>query len=307
MQFNRILSTFTISIALVFAGSRCAQAQSLGNSNAVTDPLGIQYFLNPYMANPSFAGLDSGLHVNLAYRKQWTDMPGSPQTRLLTADGNLGHRVGAGLQVYNDVAGLLNNTRVALTYAYHLPLGAHAQQLHFGLSAVFYGKHLNTKDINGDMNDPALTSYNRRDNYFEADYGMAYTDEHLTVQASIPNVFSFATDKNGSRTTGTEKFLVGLGYKFMQGEQITYVEPKAYYRNIYGGESIFDAGVKVGLLQNWADVTGIYHSSGNFTMGAGVSWNKLLNLQFLYTTQTAGLRTYAQGTMEVNLRVNFLN
>ncbi|RAJ87932.1 type IX secretion system PorP/SprF family membrane protein [Chitinophaga dinghuensis] len=304
MHTNKILARIGFTVALFYCSSQVARAQSFGNSNAVVDPLGIQYFLNPYMSNPSFAGLDSGLHVNLAYRKQWTDMPGSPQTKLVTADGFVGYRVGAGLQVYNDAAGLLSNTRVAATYAYHLPLGHNKQYLNFGISAVFYGKHLNTKEMNADPNDPSVGAYNRRDNYFESDFGVSYTNRHLTLQAGIPNVFSFAKNKPESRTYGTEQFILGAGYRFDAGEQITSVEPKAFYRNIYGGDGILDVGVKAGLLHNWADATAIYHSTGNFTLGAGFAYIPYLHIQFLYTTQTAGLQTYSNGSMELNLRVN---
>ncbi|SHL25933.1 type IX secretion system membrane protein, PorP/SprF family [Chitinophaga jiangningensis] len=296
-HFNGLL----IAVFMLCA-SMPASGQSLGNTNAATTPLGIQFFLDPYMANPSFAGLDSGLHISIAYRKQWTDMPGSPQTKLLAANGYIGHRVGAGLQVYNDVAGLLSNTRVAGTYAYHLPLGDDNQHLNFGISGVFYSKYINAKDINGDPNDPSVGAFNRRDNYFESDFGISYTDSHWMVQAAVPNIFSVTREE--SRVVGTEKFIAGTGYKFFIGEEISFATPKVFYRNVYGHESVVDAGVQVGFLRNLFDVTGMYHSTGNFTAGAGIGWLPYVQLQFLYTSQTNGLRSYTNGTMELNLRVH---
>lgn len=277
-------------------------AQTAGNSNAVTEPLGAQYYLNPYLANPAFAGVDSGLHINLAYRKQWTDMPGAPQTKLLTADYFVGSRVGVGLQVYNDVAGLISNTRIAATYAYHLPLNDNGHTLHFGISGVLYNKRLNIKDINGDMNDPAANAFNRRDNYFESDFGMAYTNKHLGLQAALSDMISHlhAEDKEA----GTQLFYAAADYRFEVSEAVPYIIPKVAWRGVQGMQDIIDAGVKVVFLRNWLDATGIYHSNGSFSAGAGFSYPSLGTLQFMYNTQTGGFRNYSNGGMELHLKIN---
>ncbi|WP_235524284.1 PorP/SprF family type IX secretion system membrane protein, partial [Pedobacter sp. Hv1] len=89
-------------------------------ASAQLNPLGSQYYNNQYLINPAFAGMGQGLKLNAAYRKLWSGIPGSPLTQNITADYGFG-KVGVGLNVNNESAGLLRQTRAVASYAYHLP------------------------------------------------------------------------------------------------------------------------------------------------------------------------------------------
>lgn len=278
-------------------------AQSLGRTVSNFDPPEAQYFLNQYLANPAMAGLDSGIHINATYRRPWDAIPGAPVSQTLTADMNVGSRVGAGLNIYNDRSGLIRRTKVGLTYAYHLPLGMNTQALHFGLSLAIEVQQLNTKDIDGDTNDPSIGAFNRRDNYFESDFGMAYTDQHLTVQAALPNLIGLV--KNDTKgVSGLTTFYSAVSYRFNTGNEISKVEPKIGYRGVSGADNIIDAGVNVGLLNDRANVFGMYHSSGSISAGAGFSYKSLLTIQAVYITQTSGYSTIMGNSFEIGLRFN---
>jgi type IX secretion system PorP/SprF family membrane protein len=290
------------SCLILAAGSK-AGAQSLSNAQALLEPSGTQYFQNQYLSNPAMAGIEKGLHLNAAYRKQWSGIDGAPVTKFFTADGAVGNRVGAGLNIFNDVAGLINRTRVGLTYAYHLPLSDADHQLHFGLSLAFNVQRIDYKNVNGDATDPSVSAFNRRDNYFEAEYGMAYTDTKLTLQASLPNVRSIVTGDNKA-VDGGGIFFTAASYKFAVDETITSIEPKLCYRGIRGYDNILDAGVNVSLLNNVANVMAMYHTSKSVTAGIGVNIMKTVGIQAMYTSQTGGVKTYVDGTYEVGVTVD---
>ncbi|SFD61412.1 type IX secretion system membrane protein, PorP/SprF family [Chitinophaga sp. CF118] len=281
-----------------------AGAQSLGNSQALLEPSGTQYFQNQYLANPAMAGLEKGLHLNAAYRRQWNGIDGAPVTKFFTADYAVGNRVGVGLNVFNDVAGLINRTRMGLTYAYHLPLNNPDQQLHFGLSVALNVQRIDYKNLDGDVNDPSVTAFNRRTNYFEGEYGMAYTDTKLTIQASLPNVRSLFTGDNNKTVDGGGIFFTAASYKFPLDETITSIEPKICYRGVSGYDNIIDAGVNVALLNNVANVMAMYHSSKSVTAGIGVNILKTVAIQAMYTAQTGGVKTTVDGTYEVGVTVD---
>lgn len=291
-----------VSCLILAAGSK-AGAQSLSNAQALLEPSGTQYFQNQYLSNPAMAGLEKGLHLNAAYRKQWSGIDGAPVTKFFTADGAVGNRVGAGLNIFNDVAGLINRTRIGLTYAYHLPLSDGDHQLHFGLTAAFNVQRIDYKNVNGDVTDPSVSAFNRRDDYFEAEYGMAYTDTKLTLQASLPNVRSIVTGDNKG-VDGGGIFFTAASYRFAVDETITSVEPKLCYRGIRGFDNILDAGVNVSLLNNVANVMAMYHTSKSVTAGIGVNIMKTVGVQAMYTSQTGGVKTYVDGTFEVGVTVN---
>lgn len=290
-------------VVLATLFTRNAQAQSLGNSQSLLEPSGTQYFQNQYLANPAMAGIDTGMHLNAAYRRQYSGIEGAPTTAHFSADGSLGKRVGAGLIVFNDEAGLITRTRVGLTYAYHLPVGNNGQLLHFGLSLALNVQRLDYTKVNGDDADPSLGLFNRRDNYFEADYGMAYTDGSLFLQAALPNVRSLFTGKDYG-VNGGGVFFTAASYRFTPEGVISGFEPKVCYRGIKGYDDILDAGFNLYLLDNVANVMGMYHTSKSFTAGVGVNIKKTLILQALYTTQTGGIKTYVDGTYEIGATVN---
>ena len=298
----RNIQTLLLGCFFLTAGLE-AGAQSLSNAQALLEPSGTQYFQNQYLANPAMAGIEKGLHLNAAYRGQLNGMDGAPVTKFFTADYAVGNRVGAGLNIFNDVAGLINRTRIGLTYAYHLPLNDPDHQLHFGLSLAWNVQRIDYKNLDGEINDPSVSAFNRRDNYFEAEYGMAYTDTKLTVQASIPNVRSLFTGDNKA-VDGGGIFFTAASYKFAVDETITFIEPKLCYRGVRGYDNIIDAGVNVSLLNNVANVMAMYHTSKSLTAGIGVNIMKAVAIQGMYTAQTGGVKTTVDGTYEVGITVD---
>jgi len=304
MSYKLKIRSFIVSSLLLAAGmNQHADAQSLSDAQALLEPSGTQYFQNQYLANPAMAGLEKGVHFNGAYRRQWGGIEGAPVTKFFSTDASMGNRVGAGVHVFNDVAGLINRTRVALTYAYHLPLTNPDQQLHFGLSLAWNVQRIDYKNLNGDLNDPSVGAFNRRDNYFEAEYGMAYTDTKLTLQASIPNVRSLFTGDNKA-VDGGGIFFTAASYRFAVDETISSIEPKVCYRGVRGYDNILDAGVNVSFLDNVANVMAVYHTSKSLTAGIGVNILKTVGIQAMYTTQTGGIKTYVDGTYEIGATIN---
>lgn len=283
-----------LSVCLLFSMQNLAQ--SLSNATALLEPSGTQYFQNQYLANPAMAGIDTGLNINAAYRHQWSGIDGAPVTKFLTADYAMGKRVGIGMHLFNDEAGLINRTRAALSYAYHLPLNENGRQLSFGLSVALNVQRIDTKNISGDANDPSIGAFNRRDNYFEAEYGMAYTDTHLTLQAAVPNIRSLVSGDNKAVDGGTI-FFTAASYRFTADN--TSIEPKVCYRGVRGFDNIVDMGLNVAFLNNVANVMAMYHTSKSVTAGIGVNIMKTLGIQALYNTQTGGIKTYASGTYEI--------
>src|SRR5690349_13055024 len=146
-------------------------ALSTSAAKAQLNPLSAQYFTNQYLINPAFAGAGQGLKLNGAYRKLWSNVPGSPLTQNLTADYGF-NKVGLGLTVNNESAGLQRQTRVVGSYAYHLPLNDNGQQLHFGVSLGFMSQRLENADIYGNPNDPTVGQYNDRKTYLDGDFGV---------------------------------------------------------------------------------------------------------------------------------------
>lgn len=273
-------------------------------AKAQLNPLSSQYYTNQYLINPAFAGAVQGLKVNGAYRKLWSNVPGSPLTQNLTVDYGFG-RVGLGLTVNNESAGLQRQTRVVGSYAYHLPLNGDDQQLHFGVSLGFMSQRLENSDIYGNPSDPMVGQYNDRKTYLDGDFGASFTSEHFNIQASIPNLKS-VLKKDVIKLADVATFYTAVSYRvdLSEGPEGIDVEPKVAYRGVKGFDNIWDAGTQFGIADRQAFILGMYHSTKNATFGLGMDYKRKYLISGTYTTQTSALSSYTNGSFQLSLRLN---
>lgn len=272
----------------------------IGSINAQLIPMGSQYFQNQYLGNPAMAGLEEGLILNGGLRQQWSAISGAPLVQTLTA-AYRSHRVGMGLNLYNDQAGLFKRTRAMGTYAYHLPLQEAGQQLHFGLSFGFTHERITTEVMDGDRDDLVVGQFNQRRAVFDGDFGVAYTSGSLTVQGAVPGLKNYLR-REEYNTANWSTFFSSASYKLrlIPGPNNMTIEPLLAYRGVKGYKDIVDIGVNFSFAEDKLHLTGIYHSSGNMTFGLGMTWQSLSFLG-MYSSQTAALKNYTSGNFEIGL------
>jgi type IX secretion system PorP/SprF family membrane protein len=271
---------------------------------AQLNPLSAQYYTNQYLINPALAGAGQGIKVNGAYRKLWSNVPGSPLTQNLTVDYGF-NKVGLGLTVNNESAGLQRQTRVVGSYAYHLQLNDNNHQLHFGVSLGFMSQRLENADIYGNPADPSVGQYNDRKTYLDGDFGIAYTSDKLNIQAAIPNLKS-VLKKDVIKLADVATFYTAVSYKIgiSEGIEGMDIEPKVAYRGVKGFDNIWDAGAQMGIANKQVFLLAMYHSTENATFGLGMDFKKKYLVSGTYTTQTSALSGYTNGSFELNLRLN---
>lgn len=274
-------------------------------STAQVTVFGAGYFQNQYLFNPAMSGREAGKGtLGAGYRKSG-DVKDGPQSFYLTGDYAFDARMGAGVNISYDKAGLFNSTKAMATYSYHVQVGDETKLLHFGISAGGTHRRLNDKAIVGDRDDPSIYNFNDQFMRFEADFGMAYTDGKLTLQAAAPNLV--ATFKNDPKdVVNRNRYMASASYKFRPGgeDQDWTVEPKVVYRGINGTKSIVDAGANIGYKE-YINLFGLYHSSKNVTAGLGVKLSGVAQLTALYSTQASAFRAYSGGDYEIGLLFNF--
>jgi len=273
-----------------------------GKLHAQLNPYGAGYFQNQYLFNPAMAGYQQKLNVNLAYRKEWVDIPDGPVNQYLTGDYGLSDRVGARLKITNDKAGVLSTTEAMATYSYHIAVSDN-QNLHFGLSAGVWNRRVDNSRLNGEPGDASVMSAGRTQ--FDADFGVAYNYDRLTVQGAFPNMVSYF-QKNETDAVDKPTFFAAASYKVnvSNNEDIT-LEPKVAYRGVKGYDQIVDVGANVDF-SNRVNVFGVYHTTKNITAGAGLNLFNKLAITANYTSASSVLKTYTDGTIEIGLRFSFL-
>lgn len=274
----------------------------LQSASAQINPLGNMYFQNQYLGNPAFAGVQEGLNANLVYRKQFNQVPGAPATQAFTGDYGFGNRTAVGLNFNLAKSGLINHTRFMATYAYHLPV-ADDKHVHFGLSMGVAREYINNRDITGDSYDPAINRFSERGSQLDGDFGVAYTDTKLTLQASVINLGKYLkTDPNFIDGVNYGTFFTAVAYKIELNNQF-YAEPKIGYRGIKGFDNVLDAGMNFSYQSRFS-VFGLYHSTESATFGFGINY-EALTFTGMYTSNTSAMRGYTNGDFEIGLNYRF--
>ncbi|MFN3939782.1 MAG: PorP/SprF family type IX secretion system membrane protein [Chitinophagales bacterium] len=97
---------------VLFMGFRILFAQQ--------EPQFSQYMQSPLVFNPATAGMEDALVNVLAARSQWVQIPGAPQSQIITAHMPV-YRLqsGIGLRFVNNQSGQLQTTAVSFAYAWH--------------------------------------------------------------------------------------------------------------------------------------------------------------------------------------------
>lgn len=292
------LNTIILIIAVFTLKAQYANAQLTGFESV--------YFQDQYLANPAMAGLDKGLNLNMGFQQQWTSVPGSPKLENLTAAYNAGNRVGLGLNINNDVAGLIRRTRVMGTYAYHLPLNGNDDKLNFGLSLGINDTYIDYNQIIADPGDVSAQNFNQRGSYVDGDLGISYTSDKLNVQAALPNLKSvfFASDAE-SLDVDRSTFYTAVSYKIPMKNDFS-IEPKLAFRGVKGFDDIFDAGFNLAATAYHVNLMGMYHTNQSVTIGLGLNLDTM-GVMLSYTNNTGQLNPYANNTFELGLSYKFWN
>jgi type IX secretion system PorP/SprF family membrane protein len=273
-------------------------------SQAQLNPLQTMYFQNKYIYNPAMAGLEKGLNLNIGYRRQWSSFPGMPKTGSLTADFQPTDKMGLGFNITDDQAGLIRQTRVMGTYAYHLQLDGENRHLNFGLSLGLDDSRVNYNDINGDLTDVAIDQYNQLKPYFDGDFGIAYTSDDLYIGGALPNLKSTFFKSSDDRFDTDRLLFIGVvSYKIPVGDGGAFkLEPLAALRLIKDYTDIFDAGLNFSMDNYGLYFQSIYHTSQSVGFGFGLD-QRTYGFNVSYNMETGQLSNYSSGAVELGIKL----
>ena len=101
-------------ITLIVGSASLVSAQQIS--------LNSQYLFNETLVNAGATGTKDYVPIQVGFRKQWTNFPGSPTTQSVSAHGAIAKKMGIGGILFNDVAGPSRRTGFNLNTSYQLQL-----------------------------------------------------------------------------------------------------------------------------------------------------------------------------------------
>lgn len=204
-----------------------------------------QYMFNHLSINPAYAGTREMLDAVLIARKQWTNIKGSPDTRMMVIQGPLGKKkAGIGFEMGSDNLGPKSIGTVKLSYSYRIKLGP--GKLSFGLrSGLDFYKYDWTVIKYRDLNDPYANANQDRWTVWSADFGMYYYTKSFYIGASATHLNQdrlYSITDTLNKGTYVPHIYVPCGMGFQVGENLI-VNPSILVKYVAGAPLDVDANL----------------------------------------------------------------
>ncbi len=188
---------------------------------AQQDPLYSQYFNNPMLINPAFAGSNERLYAGAAYRSQWTGIEGGPVTLNFNSHiGLVNNKVGVGMLAVQDQLGDIKNTQYGGVFSYRIKLSN--STFSFGMQAGFtrYATDPNAVRVLNNP-DPAFNQFT--ETKFNTGAGVLLQSERYTLSLSMPRMLASSVSQGGQsiQVYGQNFYLYG-SYSIYVNERIQF-------------------------------------------------------------------------------------
>lgn len=277
------------------------------------------YQLNPYHYNPGYAGLSNSLEATGVFRKQWTNLQGSPTSQNVNVHLPWYYLSGGlGLSIDNDAVGAERNTSIALTYAFNRTVGN--GYLSLGISGGLQQKSLDGSLLLApggiyeggtiDHQDALLNNTQGSDLQPTLHLGIFYQGELLRIGAAVHHVNEPTVTLDGTNPTAVQylrTYYVNASYR------IAIDDTWAVTPSTLAKSDAIQTVVELGALVDYEDrifggVT--YRGFGNtnsldaIVLIAGLDLTDNLRLAYGYDIGISTLNTTHSGSHEVMLRYN---
>jgi type IX secretion system PorP/SprF family membrane protein len=155
------------------------------------DPQYSQYLFNGVIINPAYAGSKESINLNGLYRKQWTQVNGSPKSQTISLDVPLyNNHIGLGLYAYNDEIGAQFQKGVFGAFAYRIKVSTKGR-LAFGVSGGINQSGLDGSKLTTDQaDDPAVAAARTTKTKPDAQAGLYFNTNKYFVGVSMSNIIS---------------------------------------------------------------------------------------------------------------------
>lgn len=254
-----------------------------------------QIIKNPVWVNPAYQGLNKGLSLDVAYKRQWQGFDGAPNTMGFNLHNSFDKiRLGIGIDGHFEEAGYRNNNKIGLNLNTMVRLSQHSDLL-FGLSlGMDLRRYKSFGDAVSDIDFGQYQhTYDRES--FVGGFGLAYKWRGLTVGASGSMTFL-----KGDDVSNMSSVFVNAEYEFQLGKGWN-VRPMA----LYAYNDYWDSYEEIGVMGGYdkiIEVGAAYRFDRCVTILADLKITKFLSIGYSYDINTGELSDLAGGSHEFGLK-----
>ena len=260
-----------------------------------------QFFMNPYLYNPAYAGVEGHTVVFALYRQQWMNFESSPAISNVSFHTPLKGGIGIGATVFNETQGPLTTTWGKVSGSYLITVDK-THYLRFGMSVGAGNNSLNFTDLDA-PDDPAFTSLVDNSNFFIGDFGATYHFGHFNAGFSIPNLVTYdvITPESSSpiRVSPLDNVMLKLNYRGHLNDDIA-IEPHLIYRYSEIGPDQYEGTVILHIKHvTWAGAS--FRQDNNLVALLGIKLKESIALGYSFELGNSSIASSLGPTHEVHI------
>lgn len=275
-----------------------------GAVQAQEAPLYSQYFTNPFLYNPAFAGTDGYPVLFLTHRRQWAGIEGAPTSYGLSFHTPVSKPMAVGAQVRTESRGVLRSSLVVGSLAYTAPLGE-KHFIRFGLSA---GVSHHTADFSEatDAQQPFLAEWSDKATRFEGAFGINYHLKSFNLGISLPHLTEQKVIGSDAQSmfsfSPLDQWVVSASYYATLKPDKLALEPLLIAQQVGEQKVRLEGGAVLYMNKTiWAGAT--YRYQYGMTALAGVNLKPGISLGYGYEVATKLVGNWLHSTHELQLKL----
>lgn len=272
-----------------------------------------QYYFNPLVVNPAYAGSRDVVSMTGLVRRQWLGISTAPVTggfSLHTPDA--ARRNGFGFTLVNDQLSYIGQTWMSAAYAYRIPLGKYKLQL--GLQGVLYNWRINWGKAHLiDPNDDLPVYYGRNLLLPNVGFGAFFYGEKLYAGMSFPHLLVNSLDHNrpgislnsqNSAIAALKRHLFVMAGYVVEVNPDFKVKPSILIKQVYAAP--LEVDMNVNLYFGGKLGVGASYRTGDGMVGVlEYQFNRQLRAGYAYDFPFTQLRRFTSGSHELMISYDF--
>ena len=293
----QLVACYTIFFCALFFAHIKACAQR--------NPIFAQYMFNGLVLNPAYSGSQGTMVLTGSARSQWTGIKGAPQTQVFTAHSPIKFtRSAAGAVLIHDQAGVIGQTTILGTYAYHIPVSRNGKISVGGQAgATYYSANLSDVNVVTQNNAPDLAFASNESRVLpNLGIGVYYYSKTTYIGVSLPTLINnrwSVSDEGKINEAQVRHYYLTAGHVFDLSPDLK-LKPNILLKWIEGGPFQYDINANLFIKQ--ALWVGMSYRMGDSVDGL-FQWNINDQLAFGYSYgyPVSSLAQVQWGTHEVVL------
>lgn len=270
---------------------------------AQQNPEYTQYMYNTITVNPGYTGSTGALEANLLLRKQWVNLPGSPQTGTFGIHAPMrNQKIGLGLNIISDQLGPSSEQFLTGNVSYTIDT-SYKTKLAFGLKAG--ARMLNIDWTKGRFydNDDVLLQ-NKIDNRIMPllGAGLYLYSDNWYLGLAVPNFmrYDYYNDIKESVVSDQMHYYLMGGYVFNISDNLKF-KPSLLVKAVNGAPLTGDISANF-LLQEKLTLGASYRWDDSVSALVGFQISKSFFAGYAFDYTVTKLNKYNDGTHEIILR-----